>query len=260
MLAGRVELAGEVNRSLRDLIDSNRDGRYSRPEIDEGKAVLIFPRPVDPDSGLDRESDANRDGFIDPDELGITAGVTNKGGVPPFEDRILIVQNRVETAPEEDEEPAAAAPRPAAASGGGSEYYRNLGTIQDAKLAVVSLDIGTEQVDEDTAKGIIMFVENAFVNVGEVKVVDRAHIEEISEEAQFQLSGLIDEETAVEIGKLSGADNIVVGSINRVGDLFYLNIKLIAVESAQIIGSSIAQAGAPNGFLEMANQAVYKLF
>ncbi len=260
MLAGRPELIDELSLALQNLIDRNQDGRYSRSEIDEGKARLIFPRPVEPDSNLDIESDVNRDGFIDPNELGITAGMTNKGAVPPFEDRIMIVQHRVEMVPEQEEPAVDATPQPTTGSADGSEYYRKLGTIQDTKLAVVSLDIGTEQVDDDTAKGLIMFVENAFVNVGEVKVVDRAHIEQISEEAQFQLSGLIDEETAVEIGKLSGADIIVVGSINRVGDLFYLNIKLIAVETGQIIGSSIAQAHADSEFLEMANQAVYKLF
>ena len=115
-------------------------------------------------------------------------------------------------------------------------------------------------MDSETAAGIIMFIENAFVNVGKVKVVDRAHIEEVYEELEFQLTGSIDESTAVEIGKLSGAEIIVIGSINRVGGQFYLNTKLITVETAEIIGSSIAQAESAAGFLEMANQAVYKLF
>jgi hypothetical protein len=142
----------------------------------------------------------------------------------------------------------------------GSDYYRKLGSIQDKKLAVVTLNVGTSQVDDETATGIVVFVENAFVNVGKVKVVDRANIQAIFEEFEFQATGVIDENTAVEIGKLSGADIIVIGSINRVGGVFYLNIKLIAVQTAEIIGSSIAQAEDATGFLEMANQAVYKLF
>ena len=103
-------------------------------------------------------------------------------------------------------------------------------------------------------------MENAFVNVGKVKVIDRANIQEIFKEYKFQSSGVIDETTAVEIGKRSGADIIVIGSINRVGGIFYLNIKLIAVQTAEIVGSSIGQAADATEFLEMTNQAVYKLF
>lgn len=78
--------------------------------------------------------------------------------------------------------------------------------------------------------------------------------------ADIKSTGSIDESTAVKIGQLSGADIIVIGRINRVGGQFYLNIKLITVENAEIIRSSIAQAPDATGFLEMANQSVYKLF
>jgi len=220
------------------------------------KAWLFYPRPANPDEPLDRETDVNKDGFLDPEELGITAGITSEGNAPPFEDRIAAFVRRQNAAASQTDVRNGESGVPAAVS----EFYRKLGAIQDKKLAVVTLDVGTERVDQETARGMVMFVENAFVNVGKVKVVDRAHIEEVFEEFKFQSTGAIDESTAVEIGKLSGADIIVIGSINRVGGIFYLNIKLIAVQTAEIIGSSIAQAEAATGFLDMANQAVYKLF
>lgn len=80
------------------------------------------------------------------------------------------------------------------------------------------------------------------------------------EEQKFQLSGVTDESTAVEIGKLAGADIIVIGSVSYVGNMYYLNIKMIEVETAQILGSSISQASDDTDFLDMCNNAVYKLF
>ena len=106
----------------------------------------------------------------------------------------------------------------------------------------------------------MVFIENALVNVGKVRVVDRQNIAEIVKEYEFQQSDLTDESSAVEIGKLSGADIIVIGSISYVGETFYLNIKLISVETAEIIGSSIADAVNAREFYEMCNEAVLKLF
>ena len=44
------------------------------------------------------------------------------------------------------------------------------------------------------------------------------------------------------------------------GKRYYLNIKLIQVENSEIVGSSIAEAGADTGFFDMCNRAVYALF
>ena len=90
--------------------------------------------------------------------------------------------------------------------------------------------------------------------------MDRQNIAKIVKEYEFQASDLTDESTAVEIGKLAGADIIVIGSINFVGKKYYLNVKLIAVKTAEIIGSSISDADDSSEFYEMSNDAVYKLF
>lgn len=257
-LSGRVELADAISPDMKEILDSNRDGRIETGEIEDSEGILLYPRPVGPGNSIDLALDENRDGFIDPEELGITVGVTNKGAIPPFEERIAMIRRRGDEGTPVSTSTTSADTNARAPAG--SEYYKKLGIIQDKKLAVVTLTIGTEKVDQETANGVIVFVENAFVNIGKVKVVDRANIQEIFKEYKFQASGVIDESTAVEIGKLSGADIIVIGSINRVGGVFYLNIKLITVKTAEIIGSSISQAGDATGFLEMANQAVYKLF
>lgn len=255
--SGDTDLVPELSQEFRERLDSNSDGRIEHREIEEGRELFFYPHPVDNNNNFDRELDVNHDGFIDPFELGITAGMTNKGEVPPFDEQINIVRRRSE---EDQPDEKTTSTVEEVKSEKGSEYYRKLGTIQDKTLAVVTLSIGTDKIDQETANGVIVFVENAFVNVGKVKVIDRANIQEIFKEYKFQASGVIDETTAVEIGKLSGADIIVIGSINRVGGIFYLNIKLIAVQTAEIVGSSIGQAADATEFLEMTNQAVYKLF
>ena len=50
------------------------------------------------------------------------------------------------------------------------------------------------------------------------EIIDRANIETILKEQAFQLSGIVDEETAVKIGKMVGVDAIWTGSVKEETD------------------------------------------
>jgi hypothetical protein len=82
-LSGDIDAVDQLKRELQAAFDWNDDGRIEAWETEEVKAWLIFPRPVNPDEGLDRDADENGDGFLDPAELGISAGMTSKGSAPP---------------------------------------------------------------------------------------------------------------------------------------------------------------------------------
>ena len=215
--------------------------------------MLINPHPVDPDRTLDLRLDEDGDDFVAPHEIGIAAGVSPEGPVPPFEE--LLERYRwedVEEKSETDKEGELLVFQ--------EEIVKRLEAMEDKKLAIVGLHNLVNDLTDQTTDGLVVFVENAFVNVGKVKVVDRQNIAQIMDEQKFQLSGVTDESTAVEIGKLAGADIIVIGSMSYVGSMYYLNIKMIGVETTQILGSSIAQASDDTEFLNMCNNAVYKLF
>jgi Ca2+-binding EF-hand superfamily protein/ketosteroid isomerase-like protein len=243
----------EGNRRLYDLFDLNRNGTASPEEARQVREMYFQPHPVNQAWKLDKELDANRDGFISPEEIGIAAGVSGTERLPSLE------QRAEKLSWEQAEQPAVAAKEPAKKTSE-SDFYKKLGIIQDKKLAVVGISSGTKNVDQETAGGVMVFIENAFVNVGKVRVVDRQNIAKIVKEYEFQASELTDETTAVKIGRLSGADIIVIGSISYVGEQYYLNIKLIAVETGEIIGSSIADASQASEFYDMCNEAVFTLF
>jgi hypothetical protein len=52
----------------------------------------------------------------------------------------------------------------------------------------------------------------------------------------FQLSGEVSDETALSIGKMLGAQTIISGSIDLLGDVYRLRIRAIDVQSATIQG------------------------
>ena len=228
------------------MADLNRDGRLEPEEIAIMERALEKPHRVE--NEFDRRIDFNQDGEIPP-IAELLERLRWREEIPETREA---VEAEKEVKAEEKDKPEKVEYE--------SEFYKKLGVIQDKKFSVVGLSSATKNVDSETADGIVIFIENAFVNVGKVRVVDRGNIAKIVAEYEFQQSELTDETTALKIGQLSGADIIVIGSISYVGKKYYLNIKLISVETAEILGSSIAAAEDATEFLDMCNEAVYKLF
>ncbi|RME67257.1 MAG: curli production assembly protein CsgG [Nitrospirae bacterium] len=109
------------------------------------------------------------------------------------------------------------------------KFKRDAQTIQrqfNAKLA--------ESVEEG--------VTDYLVNLGGAEVYTRADLQKVLEEQKFQMSGLVDESTLVNIGKLAGVKYIVTGAVNNV------NLKWVTLEEVKsaakrhlgLVGSLIA--------------------
>jgi len=77
--------------------------------------------------------------------------------------------------------------------------------------------------------------ENA-VNDNMFTVVDRQQLEAIRSELKFQWSGEVSDKSAQEIGQMLGAQTIVSGSITTLGDMYRVQIRAIAVQTAAVQG------------------------
>jgi hypothetical protein len=259
--ASLFALAGDgisLPDTVRSVFDLNSNGNLEKDEAEQGKSLFLYPHPLDNSNPLDREQDANGDGFIDPKEIGIAASVTEKGRYTPM-------RQLIEKAIWDAQSASISSSYSHTGSDTGNKlstlnYYQRHAAVADRVVAVVAIKPQIGILDEQTARGITVFIENALVNVGKVKVVDRSDLEAILEEQALQLSDIYDETTAAKIGKLAGAEIITTGRLNIVANRYYLNVKMIDVETAEIKGSSLGEASGESEFLEMCNQAVYRLF
>ena len=77
-----------------------------------------------------------------------------------------------------------------------------------------------------------------FTNSGKYDMLERARINEILKEQNFQLSGMVSDETAVSIGKMLGAQAIIVGDISGSGNTRRLVFRCLDVETGKILGIS----------------------
>jgi TolB-like protein len=70
------------------------------------------------------------------------------------------------------------------------------------------------------------------------EVIDRTHLKTILDEHKLSLSGLIDPKTVKKLGQIAGVDAIIIGSVTPFGDSVRAAVKVIATDTAKIIGAA----------------------
>lgn len=91
-------------------------------------------------------------------------------------------------------------------------------------------DLGEVQEEALTEKMVTQLV-----NLRRFRVIERAALERVLKEQQLQASGIVDEQTAVKIGKVAGADAIVVSSASIAGGKAKVNTRVIDTETGETV-------------------------
>lgn len=78
------------------------------------------------------------------------------------------------------------------------------------------------------------------VNEKGISVVDRANFRSILAEHKLTMDGLVDPETAKQLGKFAGIDAILTGTVTTLDGNIVLTVKAISTETAQIIAAAKA--------------------
>jgi TolB-like protein len=73
------------------------------------------------------------------------------------------------------------------------------------------------------------------VNLRRFRVIERSALEKLLKEQQLQVSGVVDEATAVKVGKVAGADAIVLGSASVAGANARINTRVVDTETGEAI-------------------------
>jgi hypothetical protein len=98
-----------------------------------------------------------------------------------------------------------------------------------SKIAIVYVSS-----DPDTTEFIANELEYIMVNEGFV-IIDRSQLDSIRREQNFQLSGVVDDETAVSIGKIVGANIIITGSVTGTDSTRRLRLRALNTQTAQVM-------------------------
>jgi TolB-like protein len=104
-----------------------------------------------------------------------------------------------------------------------------------ARPVITVLDFKGSGVSQAEIEVFVDYLTAKIVVTNAYRVIDRAQREVLLQEQQFSVSDCSDEKCLLQVGKLLAANQIVVGSIGKVGTRFLLNLKLVEVETGETV-------------------------
>ena len=117
-----------------------------------------------------------------------------------------------------------------------SELMNKIQSDKKASCAFVALT--SDNNDKTTENYITDALTEAVFYLNKVRIVERSNLQKILEEQKFQASGLVDENSAKEIGKIAGVDYVCYGTLKRSGEMFSVNSRIVDVQSGEVVAIS----------------------
>lgn len=114
-----------------------------------------------------------------------------------------------------------------------SGNYTNVLGEEKSKIAVMNLQ--GMNVSAMDAAVVSEFLRNELYNTGKYIVLERRNMEQVLKEQAFQQTGCTSQECAVKAGKLLNVKNVVLGSVSRLENTYFINIRLIDIEEGKVV-------------------------
>ncbi|MHC6203437.1 CsgG/HfaB family protein [Breznakiellaceae bacterium SP9] len=107
------------------------------------------------------------------------------------------------------------------------------GLKKDARIAIINISSGdTAQAEFITEEIEVLLVKGGFT------VVDRRELDRIRKEQNFQLTGDVDDDSIVSIGKFAGADIVITGSVSGADSTRRLRLRALNTQTAQVMAAA----------------------
>lgn len=111
---------------------------------------------------------------------------------------------------------------------------------EKVQIAVLDLTGESSEVRQEV-RTISDRLESELIKTEVFRLLERRRIHEILQEQGFQESGVCQESSCqVQMGQMLGVDQIVVGSVGKVGSVYSLNVRMVSVQTGEILQTQVA--------------------
>lgn len=123
-----------------------------------------------------------------------------------------------------------------------NQIMGSLNQNQKNKIAIMEF-VDMQGKVSNLGKYISEELTTRLYRTGKFEVIERQLLDKIIQEQKISLSGIVDENSAVELGKILGVDAIATGTIGDLGISVKINARLISAESGKLF--SVASVEIP---------------
>jgi len=124
------------------------------------------------------------------------------------------------------------------------------------RWAVVAFqELGEEVSKRRLGEVVAAMLQDTLKSDHDFLCIERLRMVEVVKEMQLAQAGLIDESKAGDVGKLAGADVLVVGSVSLVGTKYVITARVISTEKAEVQASAQVNVDAA-GLVALSSDAV----
>jgi basic membrane protein A and related proteins len=127
------------------------------------------------------------------------------------------------------------------------------------KVAVLDI-LAQKGIDASVVVPVTESIMEQLVGTRAYVVLDRAYIELVLKEQEFDVSSMVSDTQVAKAGQYVGADYVVTGKVQVLGSAFFLVAKMIEVKTGVIVSQSSSQgSGELTALLDMARAVGQKL-
>lgn len=112
-------------------------------------------------------------------------------------------------------------------------YFTQGAYAADVKPTVAVLDFDSIGSEEHLGKAVSEIMRTELISTGQFRVLERSQLDKALTEQKLQQSGIIDNKSVVELGKLLGANFIIIGSVVKMGSAYTINSRMIDMKTGE---------------------------
>jgi TolB-like protein len=107
---------------------------------------------------------------------------------------------------------------------------------EKVKIGILEFQgLNEEARKDDFAKIFTEILTTSFVTSEAFRIIEREQLHKVLKEIELTQSGIIDTSNAKQIGKMVGANAIVIGGVTKIGNDMRLDVRIIDVETGIIL-------------------------
>ena len=108
-------------------------------------------------------------------------------------------------------------------------------SFANSQNTIAVLDFKGNGISINEASSISERLRTELFNNGDYRVVERDKLEALLEEQGLNQSGIVSDEYIVNAGSILGVDKVVVGTVNKIGNLYSVSARIVNVKTGEIL-------------------------